>query len=58
MRYLGIFAIVFCALAGPALAQFSAPSPAPAPLIGMIGLPIAALVLGAVWLVRRRAGRD
>jgi hypothetical protein len=31
--------------------------PAPAPLIGMIGLPVAALVIAAVWLARRW-GRD
>ena len=33
------------------------PSAAPAPLIGMIGLPIAGLVIAAVWLARR-FGRD
>jgi hypothetical protein len=31
--------------------------PAPAPLIGMIGLPVAGLVIAAVWLARRW-GRD
>jgi hypothetical protein len=37
----------------PAFAQLVGPvSGAPAPLIG-IGLPVAGLVVGAVWLVRR-----
>jgi hypothetical protein len=41
--------------ADPAFAQWT--KPAPAPLIGMIGLPIAGLVIAAVWLARRW-GRD
>ena len=59
MRYVSIVAMALCALAGPALAQFGPPpSPAPAPLLGLIGLPLAGLVLGAVWLVRRRANKS
>jgi hypothetical protein len=41
--------------ADPAFAQWA--KPAPAPLIGMIGLPIAGLVIAAVWFARRW-GRD
>jgi hypothetical protein len=56
MRRTAFLTAFFVALsvAAPAFAQINIPSPAPAPLIGLIGLPIAALVLGAVWLVRRR----
>jgi len=48
--------VVVAALADPVLAQ-GRTLPAPAPLIGMIGLPVAGLVLAAVWLARRW-GRD
>jgi hypothetical protein len=49
----GLVAIV--AVADPVFAQGQI-LPGPAPLIG-VGLPIAGLVLAAVWLVRR-LGRD
>jgi hypothetical protein len=45
------------AVADPSFAQMSLPRGGPAPLIGMIGLPIAGLVIAAVWLARRW-GRD
>lgn len=50
--------VAVVAFVEPSFAQRNnPPAAAPAPLIGM-GLPLAGLVLGAVWLVRRRLGRD
>lgn len=50
--------LAIAAYVDPALAQGRTlpgpgPSPGPAPLIGMIGLPVAGLVIAAVWLARR-----
>jgi hypothetical protein len=60
MRSIGQFALLFgtvvsaLSVADVAIAQdlLTRLSGAPAPLIG-IGLPVAGLVVGAVWLVRR-----
>jgi hypothetical protein len=49
--------IAISAFADPSFAQWFDTKPAPAPLIGMIGLPVAGLVLAAVWLARSM-GRD
>jgi hypothetical protein len=54
---IAFFCLGLIAMIGdPAFAQ-GRTLPAPAPLIGMIGLPVAGLVLAAVWLARRM-GRD
>jgi hypothetical protein len=61
MRHLAwlYLSVLVLAAVEPSLAQGrEIPSPAPAPLLGLIGLPLAGLVLGAVWLVRRRANRN
>ena len=52
----GLVGLIAIAVTDPVFAQFGQVVPGPAPLIGM-GLPIAGLVLAAVWLVRR-LGRD
>jgi hypothetical protein len=60
MRSIGQFALLFgtavlavLALTDPTFAQIGGRlTGAPAPLIG-IGLPVAGLVVGAIWLVRR-----
>jgi uncharacterized membrane protein len=48
----GLVAVV--ALVEPSFAQrTNPPAPGPAPLIGWLGLPVIAVVAGAVWLARR-----
>jgi hypothetical protein len=50
---LGTAVVVALSLSDPSFAQIGGRlTGAPAPLIG-IGLPVAGLVVGAIWLVRR-----